>query len=193
MDMDTSEHLQDNIGSVAIKGESVDSVETDVPKITKHPTISSGQKMPLSQRLMQLADYDIKEKTKTNRKNPTNWEKDSPMFTNWDKNPGVVLFSSQGIKDTSSQIMLDLDKQVIPGLDVREDESEKPAKASPADKLSSQTKQEPQAVTTSGSDEEKEEADDDDIAMTALRAQLILGMKQRQERKIQQLDVSEFI
>ena len=186
-------------------------VEIDVSKINKHSAGSSVPKVPLSQRLMQLADYDTHEKNKgednrmtnTDDKKITMWVKDqNTASTDLNKNPGAVLFSSPGFKDTTLRFVgtVESDDQAIPGLDMvksdSEEESEKPKNTSPL--LKSHIKQDssakPQAFTSSESDEDEEGTeDDDDIAMTALRAQLILGMKQKQERKIQQLDVSELI
>ncbi len=124
------------------------------PERIEAPEVSS---LSLSQRLLNIADYNSDQEQMSPSKPATRWVRD-PFAVG----AGVTV--------------------PPPG----ETDAEAAPKVAPPPLLP------PGGESDGGSSSSTPEgdSDDDDIAMTAMRAQLILGMKRRQERKIQQLDVS---
>lgn len=176
--------------------------ERETTGISESVTNPTSRRIPLSERLMHLADYSASESSENDRiqlpEIRTRWVKD-PTSASIGKEQGIVLFDSRRTTNEtiSSVSQMNVDKQIhIPGLDVLSDsdaESDIPPKSSLSSSLPvapSSPNEEAAAEDVSEADSDEEEGNDDDIAMTAMRAQLILGMKLRQERKIQQLDVS---
>ena len=172
--------------------------EFEAIRISESVATPASRRIPLSERLMDLADYSVNESSKNDRiqlpEIKSGWLKHSTSESAVKEECSEFFDSRRTKNETLSSIsQVDVDKQIhIPGLDVKSDsdvESDIPPKSSSSplpEVLCSPNEEAAQDVSKADSGEEG----NDDIAMTAMRAQLILGMKLRQERKIQQLDVS---
>lgn len=188
--------------------------QQDSQNRAEQPVTAVTRKAPLSERLMTLADYSFSVKSEkdsdqtrhTDEKPLTRWVRD-PQAAAAEKsqNLGTVLFNSRdkgtGLVLFSSKPEFQKETPTIPGLEtVLSDPEEEPEITTvPVTKISQvgsekvetseilEVSPAEEVVTT---EDEGSESNDDDIEITAMRAQLILGMKRRQERKIQQLDVS---